>query len=328
MNLKVLSRNEVFAGQPKWRDPGRSNYIAMYSSVFGGIVTDPALMVLPMDDHMVHRGDGIFEALGCLSGQVYNLDAHLSRLQRSAQLISLDLPFDLGTIREIILETVAIASVKDCTLRVFVSRGIGGFGCNPMECHKSNLYVVVLNLEDETAAQHFCTQGASAVTVQIPVKPVLFVRAKSCSYLLNALAHLEAHRNNGDFAIMLDQNGYLAEGPTEGVAIVSKKKIFMYPKPDSRLESTTLLRAVEFTIELIKNGDLQGISCTDISPEEAYNGSEMLIFSTGLNVVPILKYDEKKIGTGKPGPVFLQLWEFFQRDRRENGKVLTLVPYA
>ncbi|GAH61391.1 unnamed protein product, partial [marine sediment metagenome] len=135
MNLKILSRNDIFLEQPKWRDPGRSNYFAMYSSVFGGVVADPALMILPMDDHLVHRGDGIFEALECVNGYLYNLDAHLSRLQRSAQLISLDLPFDLGTIKQIIMETVAIVGVKDCIVRLFISRGLGGFGPNPTECH-------------------------------------------------------------------------------------------------------------------------------------------------------------------------------------------------
>jgi branched-chain amino acid aminotransferase len=326
MNLKILSRNEIFLEQPKWRDPGRSNYFAMYSSVFGGVVTDPALMILTMDDHMVHRGDAVFEALECVSGCLYNLDAHLSRLQKSAQLISLDLPFDLGTIKQIIIETVAIAGVKDCIVRLFISRGLGGFGPDPTECYKSNLYVVAL--KEESSPQHFYAEGASAVTSQIPIKPAYFARVKSCNYLPNALAHLEAHRNKVDFAIVLDQQGYVAEGATESVAIVSKQKIFMYPKLDNILEGTTLLRALELVKELIKNEDLKRISCTDISLEEAYNSSEMLIFGTGINVVPVVKYDGKTIGAGKPGPVFRRLLQLFQKDRRENKKVLNPVPYT
>ncbi len=326
MNLKILSRNEIFLEQPKWRDPGRSNYFAMYSSVFGGVVADPALMILPMDDHLVHRGDGIFEALECVNGYLYNLDAHLSRLQRSAQLISLDLPFDLGTIKQIIMETVAIVGVKDCIVRLFISRGLGGFGPNPTECHKSNLYVVAL--KKESVPRHFYTEGASAVTSQIPIKPAFFARVKSCNYLSNALVHLEAHRNRVDFAIVLDQQGYVAEGATESIAIVSKQKIFMYPKLDNILEGTTLLRALELVKELIKKEDLKRISCTDISLEEVYNSSEMLVFGTSMNVVPIVKYDGKTIDVGKPGPVFRRLLELFQKDRTENKKVLTLIPYT
>jgi len=234
-----------------------------------------------MDDHMVHRGDGIFEALECVNGCLYNLDAHLDRLQKSAQLISLDLPFNLDIIKQIIIETVAIAGVKDCIVRIFISRGLGGFSCKPTECQKSNLYVVVL--KEETAPEHFYTEGASAVTSKIPIKPAFFARVKSCNYLPNALVHLEAHRNKVDFGIVLDQQGYLAEGATESVAIVSKQKIFMYPRFDNILKGTTLLRAIELAKKLTKNGDLKGISSTDISREEAYNSSEMLIFGTGIN---------------------------------------------
>ena len=326
MSVKILSRDEIFSKQPQWQDLRRSNYLAMYSSVFGGVVTDPVLMLLPMDDHMVHRGDGIFEALECVNDYLYNLDAHLSRLHRSAQLISLDLPFDLDTIKEIILETVAIAGVKDCIVRVFISRGLGGFSCKPTECQKSNLYVVVL--KEESAPQHFYTEGASAVTSKIPIKPAFFARVKSCNYLPNALVHLEAHRNKVDFAIVLDQQGNLAEGATESVAIVSKQKIFMYPKLNKILKGTTLLQAVELARELVKNGESKGILCTDISLEEAYTSSEMLIFGTSINVVPVVKYDGKTIGTGKPGPVFRRLSQLFQKDRTENKKILTPILYT
>ena len=81
---------------------------------------------------------------------------------------------------------------------------------------------------------------------------------------------------------MLDQQGYVAEGATESIAIVSKQKIFMYPKLDNILEGTTLLRALELVKELIKKEDLKRISCTDISPKEAYNSSEMLVFGSSI----------------------------------------------
>ena len=69
----------------KLRKPYHANYYAMYSSVYGGIVTDPVLMLVPIDDHMVHRGDGIFEVFKCVNGSLYNMDAHMRRLARAAQ---------------------------------------------------------------------------------------------------------------------------------------------------------------------------------------------------------------------------------------------------
>ncbi|HQE25472.1 MAG TPA: aminotransferase class IV, partial [Candidatus Atribacteria bacterium] len=136
MDLRVLSQEDIFSPRLEWRfEPEVPDYFAMYSSLWGGVVKDPALMVIPLDDHMVHRGDGIFEAFKCVNGHIYNLDAHLSRLENSARLISLHLPFDLETIKEIALKTVAIAGVKDCIIRVYVSRGLGNaFSCSPVDC--------------------------------------------------------------------------------------------------------------------------------------------------------------------------------------------------
>ncbi|MCD6471686.1 aminotransferase class IV [Candidatus Aerophobetes bacterium] len=321
MSLNILSRNEIFSKEAKWRHPGGSEYLTMYSSVFGGVVTDPSLMVIPIDDHIVHRGDGIFEACKCVNGYIYNFDAHLSRLRRSAELISLKLPFNLNQIKQIAIETVAITGVKDCNLRIFISRGIGGFNCEPKECHKSNLYIVVV--KTAPPPPHFYTKGVSVATSRIPTKPLFFAQVKSCNYLPNAMIDMEAERNKVDFAITLDQQGYLAEAATKSVAIVSRQKVFIYPKFDNILKGTTLLRAVDFAKDLIEKRDLKGISCTNISREEAYNSSEMLLFSTTPNVLPIVKYDGKAIGNGKPGPIFRQLQELFQKDIRENKKILT-----
>src|SRR5712692_11883946 len=72
------------------RQPVR--YWAFYSSQLGGIVTDPALMVLPFDDHMVHRGHGVFDTAAIVGGKIYDLEAHLDRFVRSARTSKLQLP--------------------------------------------------------------------------------------------------------------------------------------------------------------------------------------------------------------------------------------------
>ena len=63
------------------RLPHHDNYLAMYSSVYGGIIQDPRLMLVPVDDHIVHRGDGIFEAFKSIDRKIYLLQSHLDRLR-------------------------------------------------------------------------------------------------------------------------------------------------------------------------------------------------------------------------------------------------------
>lgn len=326
MGLRILSRDEVFAETSEWRRPGCSNYLAMYSSVFGGVVTDPALMVIPVDDHIVNRGDGIFEFFDVVNGFAYNLGAHLSRFERSAEIISLSPPFDMNTIKQTILETIAISGAKDCGVRVFLSRGLGDFSCDPTTPKTSLLYVVVVKFPQ--IPPQIYTEGTAAITTHVPLKPGFYAQVKSTCYLLNALLDLEARRNNAHYGIWYDQEGHLTESSTENVAIVSKEKILKYPRFDHMLRGTTLIRAVDLATELVKNGELAGVSQTDITQQEVYDSSEMLVLTSSFFIVPVVKYDGRTIGTGRPGPVFHRLSDLFQKDRTENREMLTPVPYA
>jgi len=91
-SLRVLKADEVLAALQDLRSKQPVKFWAFYSSQLGGVVTDPALMVLPFDDHMVHRGHGIFDTAGIVNGKIYDLDAHLDRFLRSAERSKLKLP--------------------------------------------------------------------------------------------------------------------------------------------------------------------------------------------------------------------------------------------
>src|ERR671936_2689793 len=83
--LRMLENSDVVERLRALRTRQPVKYWAFYSSQLGGIVTDPALMVIPFDDHMVHRGHGIFDTAGLVDGRIYDLEAHLDRFLRSAE---------------------------------------------------------------------------------------------------------------------------------------------------------------------------------------------------------------------------------------------------
>src|SRR4030095_6246348 len=99
------------------------NFYAMYSSVLGGIVTDPALMVLALDDHMVHRGHAVFDTATLTHGMLYQLDPHLDRLIKSANGARIELPFSREQMRQIILETAAASRQREGSVRYWLSAG-------------------------------------------------------------------------------------------------------------------------------------------------------------------------------------------------------------
>src|ERR1043165_6611089 len=105
--LRTLNDKEVIEQLRALRSRQPVRYFAFYSSQLGGIVTDPALMVIPFDDHMVHRGHGIFDTAAIVDGKIYDLEAHLDRFLRSAERSKLRLPASRDEMHDIIVQTAA-----------------------------------------------------------------------------------------------------------------------------------------------------------------------------------------------------------------------------
>src|SRR5512138_3063385 len=101
--LQILTADDVVAALRNLRKRQPVTYAAFYSSQLGGIVTDPALMVLPFDDHMVHRGHGIFDTAALVGGNIYDLEAHLDRFFGSAERSRLAMPHPRAELRDVIV---------------------------------------------------------------------------------------------------------------------------------------------------------------------------------------------------------------------------------
>jgi branched-chain amino acid aminotransferase len=301
--------------------PYQKTYYAMYSSVYGGIVTDPRLMLIPIDDHMVHRGDGVFEALKAVDGHIYNLTAHLERLVNSARGIELNLPVSLAELEQAIIETARAAALPTCMIRIYVSRGPGGFGVNPYECPAPQLYVVITALGTPFMTLH--PEGARLCTSAIPAKSAEMAKIKNCNYAPNVLMKKEAVDRKFDFSMGFDERGFLTEGATENMGIVSRDNRLLFPALDRILTGTTMLRAMALSQELVREGVLSFSGLADITHKDILEARELIIAGTTLNVVAGVEFDGHPIGTGKPGPVYHRLAVLLENDMRHNPAVLT-----
>src|SRR6185369_16855379 len=121
--IPVLDERKVLSELQSLRSRQPFEYFAFYSSQLKGVVTDPALMVLPFDDHIVHRGHGIFDTAAIVDGKIYDLEAHLDRFVRSAGLSRLPLPCPREEMREIIARTAAASGQRDGSIRYWISAG-------------------------------------------------------------------------------------------------------------------------------------------------------------------------------------------------------------
>ena len=150
---KVLSTAEVLKKIQDLKFKHQSSYFAMYSSYFGGIIKDPTLMLVPVDDHLVHRGDGVFEAIKWIHQKPYCLNEHLERLLVSAEKIQLVGP-TLSEIRDLVLSVVKESEKSEGLIRLYLSRGPGGFTTNPFESIGSQLYILGTKLSPLSDAKY------------------------------------------------------------------------------------------------------------------------------------------------------------------------------
>lgn len=307
-----IDRAAYFAMLDRTRQTFHAEYYAMYSSVLGGIVKDPLLMTVPVDDHMVHRGDGVFETLKCVAGGIYALQPHLDRLFTSASRVGLKPAWSKDEIGHIVAETVRAGGHRDTLIRILLSRGSGSLGVSPYDCAKPGLFVVVHALKPAFMEAH--PEGARACTSSVPVKSGTFANIKSCNYLPNAMMKKEAADKGCDFALAFDERGFIAEGATENFGIVTSDRRLVIPRNDRILAGTTMQRVVE-----LARAQGVGTDVRDIARAELDQCVEMLIFGTTPDVTSVVTVDGKPVGDGKPGPVRNVLTALLDRDIREPG---------
>jgi len=321
MDLERITKDNFISHIASEKRPWQEDYLVMYSSQWRGFVTDPGLMTVPIDDHVVHRGDGVFDVMRCVKGNIYQMEAHLQRLERSAESISLDLPTDYRQIRDIIRTLILAGGEKEGLIRVILSRGPGSFSTNPYECPLSHIYVVVIRYH--SLPEKLYQDGIPIVTSRIPIKKSYFATIKSCNYLPNVLMKMEAIQAGCKYSVALDEEGCLAEGSTENVGVVSRDGVLKFPGFEKTLAGITVKRIFELAELLARNGVIQDVQFERIPLNEAYLCSEVMLFGTSINILPVVSFDGKTVGDGAPGPVYLKLSSLLWKDMCENKDLLT-----
>jgi len=276
-------------------------------------------MMVPMDDHMVHRGDGVFETFKCVDGALYNLPAHLERVEQSAAMLDLTVPMPRQDLSDLIVATVRAGGRADCLVRLLVSRGPGSFGVNPYDCPHPQIYLAVTQLPPAFMQVH--PEGAAIRISRIPAKDPFFARTKNCNYLLNALMKKEAVDAGVDFVVAFDAAGRMAEVAAETMGMVTADRRLVFPRLDGILAGTTMMRLVTLCERDRRAERVSGVGFEDIDKPAIRMASEFLVVGTTLNVVSVREFDGRPVGAGSPGPVYQHLQALLLADVRTNPEV-------
>ncbi|XP_021899048.1 D-amino-acid transaminase, chloroplastic isoform X1 [Carica papaya] len=324
-DIPLLSSSEVIEGIKGSREnyKGKQQFLAMYSNISGGITTEPSAMLIPMDDHMVHRGHGVFDTAAIMDGHLYELEQHLDRFLRSASLAKINPPFDRENIRRILIQTVSASKCKKGSLRYWLSAGPGDFQLSSTGCYQTALYAIVI--QDLST---FDSRGIKVVTSSVPIKPPEFATMKNVNYLPNVLSKLEAEENGAYAGIWLDGDGFVAEGPNMNVAFVTKDKELLMPQFDKILSGCTAKRVLMFADGLVREGKLRAVSVRNVTVEEGKKADEMMLIGSGVLVRPVIQWDDQVIGDGKEGPVAHALLNLILEDMKSGPSTVRIrVPY-
>jgi 4-amino-4-deoxychorismate lyase len=322
--IPILKPEEVLDHLRALRSRQPVHYWAFYSSQLGGIVTDPALMVIPFDDHMVHRGHGVFDTAAIVDGKIYDLEAHLDRFIRSATTSRLTLPCPREEMRAIIARTAAASGKREGSIRYWISGGPGSLGLPPAAGAAPGFFVMIFGGLAYPATWN--TQGLRVMTTTYPIKPPLYAVTKSTNYLPNVLMQMEASARGLDNGVFIDEAGNVGESSNMNVAFVTPDGVFRHPKFDHILSGCTSLRVLDLARALVARGVLAGVEVCDIPVAQARAAREMALIGSSVKVAPIVAWDDVPIGDGKPGAITAALRSLLEEDMR-TGDRLTDVPY-
>lgn len=258
-------------------------------------------------DHGFLYGDGVFEGIRVYSGNIFRMNEHMERLYNSAKSIMLNIPYTQEELTDIVVETVAKNDLKDAYIRLVVSRGIGDLGLDPYKCKRPSVVIICEPLA--IFPKQLYETGLEIVTVASRRNrpDVLSPMVKSLNYLNNVLVKIEAHLANVSEALMLNDQGYVAEGSADNIFIIKGNKIMTPPGHVGALEGVTR----NVILELAQEHGYEVLQ-TPFTRHEVYIADEVFLTGTAAEVIAVVKVDGRQIGEGKPGPHTQKLLQSFR----------------
>lgn len=262
--------------------------------------------------HGLHYGTGVFEGVRCYDGEqgpaIFRHDDHLRRLEDSARMYFLDLPYSKEEIGEATRELIRRNGLTDCYIRPLAFRGYGEMG----------LYAKSAPVEVIIAAWPWGAYlGEEGTRSGIRAKISSWRRVSSAGliphakasgqYLNSILAKTESANAGYEEAILLDERGFVCEGSGENIFVVRDGKVITPPQVASILDGISRKSIIRILadegVELIER---------DIARSELYLADEVFMCGTAAEVVPVREIDDHQVGAGEPGPISRMAQSIFQ----------------
>ena len=265
-------------------------------------------------DHGLLYGDGVFEGIRFYKDAVFKLPGHIERLYDSAKAICLTIPLTPQEMTDALLETVRQNGLHDGYIRLIVTRGVGNLGLSPDRCKTPTVIIIASTIA--LYPEELYQKGLDMVTCSTRrVAPgALSPSIKSLNYLNNIMAKIEANMAGAGEGLMLNEQGYVAECTGDNVFVIKHGEVFTPPISAGGLKGIT--RAVVFDLAA-----QLGVKITEpnLTRYDIYTADECFLTGTAAEVIPVVKFDQRPIGNGMPGPVTARFIAKFRELTQSGG---------
>ena len=278
--------------------------------------------------HTLHYGMGCFEGVRAYHADqgtaIYALDAHTTRLLDSCKVLNMPITYNKQELMDAQIQSVKDNNLDSAYIRPMVFYGSEGMG---LRADNLSVHVIVAAWEwGSYLGQEGLEKGirikTSSYTRHHP--NIAMTKAKANGQYINSMAALaEALKDGYDEALLLDPEGYVAEGTGENIFVIRDGVIFT-PEATSALNGIT--RKTIFTLAADRN--LQVVE-KRITRDEIYIADEAFFTGTAAEVTPIAEFDNRPIGSGTRGPTTEQLQtDYFDLVHGRNEKYLDLLTFV
>ena len=279
-----------------------------------GRLVDKDEAMVSVFDHGLLYGDGVFEGIRSYNGLVFKLREHLDRLFESARTLMLPIPMSKEELAKTVIRTLEANHLKDAYIRLVVTRGVGDLGLDPRKCAKPTLFIIADKIV--LYPKKYYEKGLVLATVPtVRNHPeALNPQLKTLNYLNNILAKIEATNAGVDEAILLNAQGYVTECTGENIFFICGKAVVTPPPYVGILKGITRTVVMRMAEEI-------GLSVTEevFTRHDLYTADEVFLTGTAAEIVPVVKIDNRVIGSGRPQELTLRLMREFKKLTLKEG---------
>lgn len=280
-----------------------------------GVLRSPNEATVSAYDRGFLYGDAVFEVFRTYGGRPFAIEEHLGRLRRSAERVFIPMPVDDATLRLEIEEALGASGNEDSYVRLVITRGSGPLSLDPDSAsHPLRvLYVEPVVPPPRDAYVH----GVALVTVHTrrAADETSAAGAKVSNYLANLLALREAKAKSAHEALVVDARGHVVEGASSNVFVVSGGRLATPPESAGILVGITRAHVLEAARALGIPVEERELLLADV-----HAADEVFITSSIRELLPVVRVDDRAIGSGQPGPVSRALHRRFRDDVGMSGR--------